>query len=119
LWLSYEEGPGGDKQPKAHAPQMTHDSLSTENTAAQEHANVTCGSKQDYGTEEKEHPSGNSTYWGLCSFEPIGHHDNSDHARKQKRTPVEKARFPLSPPMPLPPDRMLGCRRKRYAFRVS
>jgi hypothetical protein len=38
---------------KAHAPKMPRNPLSAENTAAHEHANVSCGRQQRHGTKEQ------------------------------------------------------------------
>ena len=80
---------------------MAHDSLSTENAAAHEHAKVSRGSKQDHETKEKDHPNRNSRFWCNCSRSQsyaMGHEENSGRQGKQKRSPIDNTRFPYSPP---------------------
>src|SRR2546429_4407788 len=59
---SKEKGPGGEKQPKKHAPKMPGNALCAQDAAAREHANVSRRSQQHYATHEKMHSGGNSVF---------------------------------------------------------
>src|SRR5438067_2515833 len=62
LLLAEEEGTGGDKPSKAHAPEMARDTFGACNTAAYEHANVPRGGKEHHRTKEEVHASGNAIF---------------------------------------------------------
>src|SRR5579864_1151438 len=55
LLLAEEERSGGDKQSKAHTPEMSHETLRAGNSSTQKHANVACCREQRYRSHEKIH----------------------------------------------------------------
>jgi hypothetical protein len=58
LLLAEEERACGDKESKAHAPEVTGDALSAGDCASNEHANVSGGGEQEDGAEEEAHTNG-------------------------------------------------------------
>src|SRR5260370_42288065 len=78
---------------------MSSDSLATENTGAQEHANVPGGSKQCQGAEDEVHPGGRVSFCPGRAHrrcDPKGHHDGSEPQCSQKSTPTVDARPAVS-----------------------
>src|SRR5438132_12676989 len=70
LLLSQKKGSRSDEKAKAHAPEMAHDALCSEDAAAHEHAKIPRGCQQHHGTHEKVHPNGNS----ICGLHMAIHH---------------------------------------------
>ena len=84
LLLAEEKRACRDEKPKAHAPEVTRDSLSTRKTTAGEHPNVSGGGEQEDDAEEEAHACGNAggrrggvkegvnaeRYDGDCSADP-------------------------------------------------
>src|ERR1022692_2268781 len=97
MLLYQEEGPCGDEQPKAHAPEMAHDALGTEDAAVHEHANVPCRSKQHHRAHEKVHPNGNSSWRLRVAIPPFKPKNPEGSPAQQGISHASPTKKPLSP----------------------
>lgn len=80
---------------------MPRDPLSAENTTAHEHAHVSGGKEQGYGTKDKVRRNGNSLMQSrlvVHYLETFDHEGGSDRQGHHQSTPIENARFFLSVP---------------------
>jgi hypothetical protein len=88
LLLAEEERACGDKESKAHAPEVTRDALSAGDSASSEHTDVSQGGKQEDYAEEEAHASRRVFVRMVECLDTKGDHGDCSTESHDERCPI-------------------------------
>lgn len=108
LLLAEEERACGDKESKAHAPEVTRDAQPAGDSASSEHTDVSGGGEQEDDAEEEAHASG-SVFVGMVEGKDAERDDGGCSAEAdEERDPIRPAYVSATAGKPCGGDHVKG-----------